>query len=143
MNHSSCNALVTLQDRGYLRRNIENTSTRKQCVRTLPSAYVARNVPDDGVSDDHSAVFRLTKGSKAFAGGDLKDRRRRRGRCCHPRPGSRLSLLQHPGSAVSRHRSEGLLGRSRPGCTGPVQRNTQNRGGGSVSSALHTYLSDF
>ncbi len=31
---------------------------------------------------------------------------------------------------------EGHLGRSRPGCTGPVQRNTRSRGGGSVSSAL-------
>ncbi len=28
--------------------------------------------------------------------------------------------------------------RSRPGCTGPVQRNTRNRGGRSVSSALYT-----
>ncbi len=45
----------------------------------------------------------------------------------------------HPGSVVSRHRSEGHLGRSRPGCMGPVQRNTRSRGGGSVSSALHTY----
>ncbi len=40
---------------------------------------------------------------------------------------------------VSRCRSEGHLGRSRPRCTGPVQRNIRSRGGGSVSSALHTY----
>ncbi len=37
-------------------------------------------------------------------------------------------------------RIEGHLGRSRPGGTGPVQRKTWSRGGGSVSSALHTYL---
>ncbi len=42
-------------------------------------------------------------------------------------------------TVVSRHRNEGHLGRSRPGCTGPVQRNTRSRGCGSVSSALHTY----
>ncbi len=29
VNHNSCNALVILQDRGYLRRNIKNTSTRE------------------------------------------------------------------------------------------------------------------
>ncbi len=42
-------------------------------------------------------------------------------------------------SMVSRRRSEGHLGRSRPGCTGPVQRNTRSRGGGSVSRTLYTY----
>ncbi len=68
-------------------------------------------------------------------GGDLEDRRARSRRLG---PGSRLPLL-HPGSWVSRRRSEGHLGRSRPRCTGPVQRNTRGRGGGSVSSALHTY----
>ncbi len=68
-------------------------------------------------------------------GGDLEDRR---GRIRRPGPGSRLLLL-HPGSWVSRRRSEGYLGRSHPGCMGPVQRNTRIRGGGSVSSALFTY----
>ncbi len=29
VNHNSCNALVILQDRGYLHRNIKNTSTRE------------------------------------------------------------------------------------------------------------------
>ncbi len=29
MNHNSCNALIIVQDRGYLRRNIKNTSTRE------------------------------------------------------------------------------------------------------------------
>ncbi len=29
VNHNSCNALFILQDRGYLRRNIKNTSTRE------------------------------------------------------------------------------------------------------------------
>ncbi len=53
-------------------------------------------------------------------------------------PGSLLPLL-HPGSVVSQRWSEGHLGRSRPGCTGPAQRNTRSRGGGSVSSGLHTY----
>ncbi len=96
-------------------------------------------MPDDGVSDDHSITFRLAERSEAVSGGDLEDRRRRRGRFCRPRPGSRLPLLLHPGSVVSRCRSEGHLGRSRPGCTGPVQRNTRSRGGGSVSSALYTY----
>ncbi len=42
VNHNSCNALIILQDCGYLRRNIKNTSTRKQWVCTLPSANVAR-----------------------------------------------------------------------------------------------------
>ncbi len=69
-------------------------------------------------------------------GRDLEDRR---GRGRHPGPGSRLSLL-HPGSVVSQRRSEGHLERLRPGCTGPVERNTRSRGGGSVSSALHTCL---
>ncbi len=55
-----------------------------------------------------------------------------RGRGRRPGPGLRLSV-------VSRGRSEGHLGRSCPGCTGPEQRNTQSRDGGSVSSALHTY----
>uniref|UniRef100_A0A8C1ZDP0 Rabphilin 3A-like (without C2 domains) n=1 Tax=Cyprinus carpio TaxID=7962 RepID=A0A8C1ZDP0_CYPCA len=36
--------------------------------------------------------------------------------------------------------SEGHLGRLRPGCMGPVQRNTRSRGGGRVSGALYTYL---
>ncbi len=53
-------------------------------------------------------------------------------------PGSRLPRM-HPGSWVFRRRSEGHLGRSRPGCTGHVQINTRSRGGGSVSSSLHTY----
>ncbi len=53
-----------------------------------------------------------------------------------PVPGTRLL---HPGSMVSRRRSEGYLGRSLPGCTGPVQRNTESRCGESVSSARHTY----
>ncbi len=48
-------------------------------------------------------------------------------------------LLLHPGSVVSWCRSEGHLGRSRPGCTGPVQRNKRSRGGGIVSSVQHTY----
>ncbi len=92
---------------------------------------------NDGVSDDHSVAFRLTERSKAVVGGDLEDRRRRRGRGCRPGPRSHLSLL-HPGSVVSQHRSEGHLGRWCPGCMGPVQRNTQSRGGVSISSALHT-----
>ncbi len=96
-------------------------------------------MPDDGVSDDHSVMFHLVKGDEAVSGGDLEDRKWRRGRCCSPRSGSRLPLLPHPGSVVSRCRSEGHLRRSRPGCMGPVQRNTRSRGGGSVSSTLNTY----
>ncbi len=96
-------------------------------------------MPNDGVSADHSVAFRLTERSGAVSGGDLEDRRRRRGRGCRPGPGLRLLLLLHPGSVVSRRRSEGHLGRSRPGCTGPVQRNTRSIGGGSVSSTLYTY----
>ncbi len=63
-----------------------------------------------------------------ITGGDLDDRK---GEKSSMGPGSRLLLL-HPGSWVSRRRSEGHLGRSRPGCTGPVQRNTRSRGGGSA-----------
>ncbi len=96
-------------------------------------------MPDDGVSDDHNITFRLAERSEAVPGGDLEDRRQRRGRGRRPGPGSRLPMLVHPGSVVSWRRSEGQLGRSRPGCTGPVQRNTRSRGGGSVSSTLYTY----
>ncbi len=77
-------------------------------------------------------MFRLAERNEAVADGDLEDQRRRRGRGHRQRPGSLLPLL-HPGSVVSRHRSEGHLERSRPGCTGPVQRNTWSRGGGSAS----------
>ncbi len=45
-------------------------------------------------------------------GGNLEDRR---GRSRRPGPGSHLPLL-HPGSWFSWRRSEGHLGRSRPGC---------------------------
>ncbi len=31
------------------------------------------------------------------------------------------------------------MDKSCPGCSGPVQRNTRSRGGGSVSSSLHPY----
>ncbi len=82
-------------------------------------------MPDDGASDDHSAVFHLAERTEVVMGGNLEDRR---GRSHRPGPGSRLPLL-HPGSGVFRYRSEGHLGRSRPGCTGPVQRNTWSRGG--------------
>ncbi len=66
-------------------------------------------------------------------GGDLEDRR---GRSRRPGPGSRLPLL-HSGSWVSRRQSEGHLGRSRPGCTGPVQRNARSRGGWSCQRAAY------
>ncbi len=88
---------------------------------------------DDLVSDDHSGTFRLEEQS-----GYRWRSRRPEGEKSSMGPGSRLLLL-HPGSWVSRRRSEGHLGRSRPGCTGPVQRNTRSRGGGSVSRMLHTY----
>ncbi len=93
-------------------------------------------MPDDWVSDDHSVMISPRReGAKRF-----RDEMSKTGgeKVVARRPGSRLPLL-HPGSVVSRRRSEGHLWRSRPGCTGPVQRNTRSRGGGSVSSALHTY----
>ncbi len=90
-------------------------------------------MPDDGVSDNHSIVSHQR--SEAVAGGNLEEGR---GGGCLPRPGSLLPLL-NPGSVISRRWSEEHLGRSHPGCTGPVQRNTWNGGGGSVSSVLHTY----
>ncbi len=62
-------------------------------------------------------------------GGDLEQRR----------PGSLLPLL-HPGCVVFWHQSEGHLGRSRPGCTGPVQRNTQSRNKNSDNKALRLFL---
>ncbi len=82
-------------------------------------------------------MFRLAERNKADAGGDLEDRRQWRWGGHRQRPGSLLPLL-HQGSVVTRRRSEGHLGRSRPGCSGPMQRNTRSRGGGSASSALHT-----
>ncbi len=95
-------------------------------------------MPDDGVSDNHSVAFRLAKGGEAVPGGDLEDRRWRRGRGPRPRLGSRLPLLVHAGSVVSQHQSKGGLRRLCPGCTGPMQRNTRSRGGGSVSITLYT-----
>ncbi len=106
---------------------------------TLPSANVARTcrtMESPMITASRSVSWR---GGEAVSGGDLEDRKRRRGRRCSPRSGSHLPLLLHPGSVVSRRRSEGHLRRSRPGCTGTVQRNTWSRGGGSVSSALYTY----
>ncbi len=82
---------------------------------------------------------RLVEGSEVVPGGDLKGLRWQRGRGPRLGLGSRLPLLVHSGSLASWHRSKGGQGRSRPGCTGPVQRNTRSRGGGSVSSALYTY----
>ncbi len=120
----------------------ETSRTRapgKQCVRTLPSANVARTcrtMESTTITASRSVSWR---GGEAVPGWDLEDRKRRRGRCCSPRPGWRLPLLLHPGSVVSRRRSEGHLRRSCPGCMGPVQRNTRSRGGGNVSSALYTY----
>ncbi len=101
---------------------------------TLPSANVARMCRTIE-SPMITASCSVSEWSKAVTGGDLDDRR---GRSRRPGPGSHLPLL-HPGSSVSRCWSEGHLGRSRPGCTGHVQRNTRSRDGGSVSSALHTY----
>ncbi len=138
VNHNSCNPLIVLQDHGYLCRNIENTSTRETVSVQFTFSSHSTDEPDDGVSDDHSVTFCFVERSEAVAGGDLEDRRRRRGRGHRPGPGSHLSLL-HPGSVIFRHRIEGHLGRLRPGCMGPVQRNTRSRGGGGVSSALHTY----
>ncbi len=114
----------------------ETSRTRapgKQWVYTLPLANVARTCQDDVVSDNQSIAFHLAERSEAVAGGDLEDRRRWRG----------LDLLWATSSAaaprVSWCRSEGHLGRLRPGCTGPVQRNIRSRGGGIVSSVQHTY----
>ncbi len=76
----------------------------KQWVCTLPSANVARTC--------RTIESPMTT---AVTGGDLEDRR---GRSRRPGPGLRLPLL-HSGSWVSRRRSEGHLGRSSPGCTGP------------------------
>jgi len=55
------------------------------------------DVPDDGVSNDHSVTFRLAESNKAVAGGDFENRWRRRGevivrgldrffRCCTQGP---------------------------------------------------------
>ncbi len=92
-------------------------------------------MPDDWVSDDHSVTISLAERGEAVPGWDVEDRR---GRSRRPGPWIASSAAA-PRSVVSRRRSEGHLWRSRPGCTGPVQRNTRSRGGGSVSSALHTY----
>ncbi len=111
----------------------ETSRTRapgKQYLCTLPSANLARTcrtIKSQMITASRSVLQR--------GGGDVEDRR---GRSRRPGPGLRLPLL-HPESWVSRRRSEGHLGRSRPRCTGPVQRNTRSRGGGSVSSTLHTY----
>ncbi len=105
---------------------------------TLPSANVARTCRtmesptirvSRSVSQRGVKRFRVEI-SKAGGGGG--------GEVVAPWPGSRLPLLVHPRSVVSRRRSEGHLGRSRPGCTGPVQRNARSKSGGSVSSTLYT-----
>ncbi len=51
------------------------------------------DVPDDGVSDDHSVASHLPERSEAVPGGDLEDRR---GGSRRQRPGSLLPLLQGP-----------------------------------------------
>ncbi len=112
----------------------------KQRVCTLPSANVARTcrtIESPMITASRSVSQR---GANRLREEISKGRRRgeMRGRSCWPGPGSRLPLL-HPGSWVSRRRIEGHLGRSCSGYTGPVQRNTRSRGGGSVSSMVHTY----
>ncbi len=72
-------------------------------------------------------MFHFAERNEAVVGGDLK-----------------LSLLPllHPGSVVFWHQSEGHLGILRPGCTGPVQRNTQsrNKNKNSDNKALRLFL---
>ncbi len=118
----------------------ETSRTRapgKQWVCTLPSANVAQTcrtikspmtTASRSVSQRGTKLLRLESSKTGGGGGG--------GRL--PRPGLLLPLL-HPGSVVSRRWFEGQLGRSRPGCTGPVQRSRQSSGGGSVSSGLLTY----
>ncbi len=98
----------------------ETSRTRapgKQWVCTLPSANLARMCQ----------TMRLREEISNTGGGGGH----------RPQPGSLLPLL-YPGSVVSLRRSEVHLGRSPPECTWPVQRNTQSRGGGSVSGLLDT-----
>ncbi len=92
--------------------------------RSCPRRYVGRG-PDTMivVAGDVLRTFHLTERCKAVTGWDDEDRRERSRR---PGPRSRFLLL-HPGSWVSRRRSEGHLGRSCPGCTRPVQRNTRSK----------------
>ncbi len=100
---------------------------------TLPSVNVARTCRTSPMTTASRSVSqRVAK--------RLRDEMSKTGGGRSRRPGteSRLPLL-HPGFCVSRRRSEGHLGRSRPGCTGPVRRNTRSRGGRIVSSALYTY----
>ncbi len=132
MDHNRSCALVVLQDR----RNIENTSTRETVSVHFTVSKISTDMPDDGVSDDHSVAFRLVEGSEVVPGGDLKGLRWQRGRGPRLGLGSRLPLLVHSGSLASWHRSKGGQGRSRPGCTGPVQRNTRSRGGGILTTDL-------
>ncbi len=97
MNHNSCNALIILQDRGYLRRNIKNTSTRetvREC--TLPSANVARTCR---TIESPRTQRRVPSRGEERSGFRWRSRRPWRGRDRRPGPGSRLPLL-HPGSGV-------------------------------------------
>ncbi len=97
---------------------------------TLPSASVAwtcRTIESPMITASCSS---LAERSEAVTGG----RSRRTG-------GEKSSTGAWIASSTAAPRvlGEGHLGRSRPGCTEPVQRNTRCGGGGSVSSVLHTY----
>ncbi len=112
----------------------ETSKTRalgKQWLCTLPSANVAwscRTIESPTITVSHSISRRGVKRlrveiSKTGSGGGEEVIARGLDHIC----------------MVSWRRSEGHLGRSCPGCTGSVQRNTRTRDGGSVSSTLHTY----
>ncbi|KAK3544152.1 hypothetical protein QTP86_003162, partial [Hemibagrus guttatus] len=71
---------VLAQDRGYLRRKIKNTSTRKTQSAYLIFSCGHMDGPDAGIADDHSVMFHLTKGAKRFRVEISKDRWWRRGK---------------------------------------------------------------
>ncbi len=113
-------------------------SAQKQCVCNLPSANVARTcrqmesptiTASRSVSRRGAKRFRveISKTGSGGGGDDVAE------------ASLESSAAAAPRVRGVRRRSEGHLRRSRPRCTGPVQRNTRSRGGGSVSSALYTY----
>ncbi len=106
----------------------------KQCVHTLPSANIAWTCWTMESPTITALRSLIAERSEEVLGGDLEDQRQRRGRGCHLGPGWRLPLMVLPGSVVSQRRNEGHLGRLRPVCTGPVQRNLRSRGVGVLAA---------
>ncbi len=94
-------------------------------MRTLPSAIIAR-------------TCRTMESPTITVSCSILQRGRKRLRVEISKTTAWIASSAAAPAVVSRDRSEGHLGRSPPGCKGPVQRNTRSRCGWSVRSVLHT-----